>query len=109
LFGTKLPIYCNQNSSLPLNSKAYTFKLIQSSIKIVDICLMVFFVMGLEKLTADHGFKSRVAEFEFRERDFSCLLRRTSESNSLCDRFGPHLMNKYEQKYSLNKNSSRHT
>jgi hypothetical protein len=70
---------------------------------------MVFFVMGLEKLTADNWFKSRIAELEFRERDFSSLLRRASESNSLCDRFGPHLMNKYEQKYSLNKNSSRHT
>jgi len=44
-----------------------TFELVESSVEVVHIGLVMFFVMGLKQFAADDWFKGSISELEFRE------------------------------------------
>ena len=46
-----------------------TFKLIKSSVEVVHIGLVMFFVMGLKQFAADDWLKGSISELKFRECD----------------------------------------
>jgi hypothetical protein len=44
--------------------------LIEGSIKVINVCLVMFFVMEFKEFTAEDGFEIGVTELELRQCDF---------------------------------------